>query len=82
MMSEMEASIDLCDSYVDYYDELINDCLKISFEVGRTAHTTPHTRPPFYQYMPPHTHTHTHTLTHTHTHPSERPIRAFIPHAY
>ena len=35
MMGEMEVSIDLCDSYVDYYDEMINECLKISFEVTK-----------------------------------------------
>ena len=35
MLKDMEASIGIYESYVDFYDELINDCLKISLEVSR-----------------------------------------------
>ena len=35
MLSAMESSISVYESYVDFYDELINDCLKISLDVSR-----------------------------------------------
>jgi hypothetical protein len=35
MLKDMETSIGVYESYVDFYDELINDCLKISLDVSR-----------------------------------------------
>ena len=35
MLKAMETSIHVYESYVDFYDELINDCLKISLDVSR-----------------------------------------------
>jgi hypothetical protein len=35
MLKDMESSIGVYESYVDFYDELINDCLKISLDVSR-----------------------------------------------
>jgi hypothetical protein len=35
MLKDMEDSIIVYESYVDFYDELINDCLKISLDVSR-----------------------------------------------
>ena len=35
MLKAMETSINVYESYIDFYDELINDCLKISLDVSR-----------------------------------------------
>jgi hypothetical protein len=35
LLDDMESSVDLYESYVDYYDELINEGLKINFEVSK-----------------------------------------------
>jgi hypothetical protein len=35
LLEDMESSVDLYESYVDYYDELINEGLKINFEVSK-----------------------------------------------
>lgn len=35
MLKDMESSIILYESYVDFYDEIINECLKISLNVSR-----------------------------------------------
>ena len=35
MMNDMESSIQLYESHIDYYDELINDCRQISFDATK-----------------------------------------------